>query len=96
VEIVNASHRGPLQFEVPRVAIEASMRMRGGEPHRVPMPLDTLIVDADAHCVHLVFRVSFGVHRKLYDLEWSRIELVHDGGIPHTPRQGAAHGERSA
>jgi hypothetical protein len=79
VEIVNASHRGPLHFELPRLALTASLLLRGGEPRAVPMPLDTLIVDTDAHRVHLVFRASFGIHRKLHDLEWSRIELDQGG-----------------
>ncbi len=82
VEIVNASHRGPLRFEVPRLALEAVVQMRDGAPRAVPMPLDTLVVDADAHQVHLVFRASFGVHRRVYDIAWSRVEW----------KQGAAHG----
>jgi hypothetical protein len=85
VEIVNASHRGPLRFEVPRLTLKATVSMRGGPPREVPMPLDTLVVDADAHRIHLVFRASFGVHRRVYDIEWSRITL----------EQGAAHGSRS-
>jgi hypothetical protein len=75
VEIVNVSHRGPLRFEVPRLVLEASLKLRGREPRTVPMPLDTLVIDADAHRVHLVFRASFAVHRKVHDVEWSRVEL---------------------
>jgi hypothetical protein len=78
-EVVNASHRGPLRFELPRLALEATLRLRGGEPRAEPMPLDTLVIDADAHRVHLVFRKSFGIHRRLYDLEWSRV-AVRPGG----------------
>jgi hypothetical protein len=86
VEVVNASHRGPLRFELPRLALEAVMLLRDGERRAAPMPLDTLIVDADAHQVHLVFRASFGIHRQVHDLEWSQVQI----------QQGTGHGERRA
>jgi len=85
VEITNVSHRGVLRFEVPRLSLEAVLRLRGGDRRAAPMPLDTLIVDADAHRVHLVFRASLGIHRKAHDMEWSKVQL----------EQGAGHGERS-
>jgi len=79
VEIINASHRGPIRFELPRLSLRASVRLRGGEPRAAPMTLDTLVLDADAHRFHVVFRTSFGIHGKLYDLEWSRIHLEQEG-----------------
>jgi hypothetical protein len=82
VEVVGVSHRGPLRFELPRLALEAVVMLRGGERRAAPMPLDTLIVDADAHRVHLVFRASFGLHRRAYDLEWSKVQI----------KEGAARG----
>lgn len=86
-EVVNVSHRGPLRFELPRLALQAVARLRGVEPRALPMPVDTVVIDADAHRVHLVGRASFDVHRKLHDLEWSRVVLrAGDGG---------EHGERT-
>jgi hypothetical protein len=80
VEVTNVSVRGPLAFELPRVAISATVKLRGAGLVTEPMKLDTLVIDADAHRVHVVLRASFGVHRKVHDIEWSRVVVDSGGG----------------
>lgn len=74
VEIVNASERGALRFELPQTKLEAAWRLRG-EPERVePMVLDTVVIDTDAHRVSLVWRASARIHRRAHDLVWARVQ----------------------
>lgn len=88
VEVRGASSRGRLRFWLPRVSVEGRFQLFREAEERLRMNLDTVIIDADAHRVSLIFRSSARIHRRLHDLAWSRIELLAED-----PR-GGGHGPR--
>lgn len=75
VEVVGASTRGVLRFDLPRVSLAMVARVRGRD-EEVPLRLDTLLVDADEHRVELVFRASLPVHRRTHDIGRVALRLV--------------------
>ena len=69
VEIINASPRGHLKFNLPGDAPVITVTMAYEDPLAVETQLDSVIFDTIDHTVHLLWRGSLDVYNRIYDLE---------------------------
>lgn len=76
VEVLNASEKGPLRFELPRARPEAVLRFRDGPREAKEAKLDTVVIDTDEHQVSLIWRATFAVFKRIYDVAWVKIQLL--------------------
>lgn len=81
VEIHGVSPRGPLRFSLPELGLRGRFRLRRDEPREVALALDTVIIDADALRLELVYRGAAAIHRRVHDLTWT--EIAQTGGPAH-------------
>lgn len=89
VEVEGVSPDGALRFELPAVALVATVRLAPDEPRTVAMRADTLVVDADRRLVEIVLRASFDAHERLLDLAAVDVSIAAAPGAPEE-----AHGRR--
>ena len=61
VEVLGCTSSGRLAFELPRLVARARIRLAGRD-HALDLPLNTVLVDADAHEVRLQWKGQLRVH----------------------------------
>ena len=83
IEVANASPHGTLRFSLPSSSPYGTIRTKDGELHRIPMALDTVVLDTDQAKLFLVWRGGLPIHKRLYDIAWAKAQLAPNG-------QGAA------
>jgi hypothetical protein len=75
IEVVNVRRAGPLRGRVPRGFPVASV-LFGGSLAGLPLPLDTVIVDADAEELRLVWKGALNVHRRSLKIQAIKVDLA--------------------
>lgn len=68
VEVGNASPGGHLAFTLPTERPEGVVMMKDTTSHPLAMNLDTVVIDTDGHRLTLLWRATFPVYRKIYDI----------------------------
>jgi hypothetical protein len=81
VEVVNASPRGTLRFWLPAFRLVGTVRMKDGATHQIGMALDTVILNTDEDRLHLIWRGSLAIHKRVHDIMWAKAQLVADDGV---------------
>lgn len=82
VELLNASTRGHLRFNLPTHRFEGVVMMRPGRRDSFHMPLDTVLIDTDEHLLMMVWRGSFPIHRRVHALLWAKVQELGGGSRP--------------
>ncbi|MDX2476327.1 MAG: DUF2169 domain-containing protein [Gammaproteobacteria bacterium] len=78
VDIINASPRGRLQFNLPGNAPIIKVAMVYEEPLTLETQLDSVIINTDDHIVQLLWRGSLDVYNRIYDLEKIETLINHE------------------
>ncbi len=82
VEVLDGLPQRALRFLLPTAQPSATVRMMDGTTHRLPMALDTVIVNTDEDRLLLVWRGSAFVYKRVHDVLWAKAELLSDiGGV---------------
>ncbi len=76
VEVANASRHGFLRFQLPVAHPQATVKMKDGGLNRVPMNLDTVIVNTDDDRLFLVWRGSMSIQKKTHEMLWAKTQLL--------------------
>jgi hypothetical protein len=92
IEVVGATPEGTWRFQLPRYSALFGVTVRG-ERRAVPTHLDTLLIDADARRVELVFRAVFALPRKAEMID--AIEIVGSAPLPYEALGGPPGGARA-
>lgn len=71
-----ASERGQIRFALPESRLRGRYQLRRSAAQEVAMRLDTVVIDADAHRVSIVYRGGARVHRRAHDLLSVSVELL--------------------
>ncbi len=75
IEVINASPKDRIKFNIPPIRPEAIVMMKDGTRHQLDMNLDTVIVNTDEDLLFLVWRCSMGIYRKTNDILWAKTQL---------------------
>lgn len=87
VEIEGVTPDGALRFELPAIALVASVRLAPDQATTAAMRADTLVIDADRRRVEIVLRASFDAHERLLDLAAVDVSVAAPAGA-----SAGAHG----
>lgn len=75
VEIINASTRGRLRFDLPQDKLRAAVKMKTGGLLRRDLNLDTVIVNTDEDRLYLIWRACLDLQQRIHDILWTKTEL---------------------
>ena len=75
IDIINASPKGRLCFNLPQLALEAVVMIKDEQKVHTDMPLDTVIINTDEDLVYLIWRGRVNVHNRLDKVFWAKTQL---------------------
>jgi hypothetical protein len=79
VEIVNASPKGRLRFNLPGVAPPGGkLVMKDGTVHEIHTNLDTVIINTDKDNVLLLWRGNLDIYGKLHDIYSVKVQMAEE------------------
>ena len=80
VEIVNASPKGRLRFNLPGIAPpEGKIVIKGETAHSINTNLDTVIINTDEDIVLLLWRGNLNIHGKIHDIDSVNVQMTEAG-----------------
>jgi hypothetical protein len=82
VEVTNASRDGTLRFTIPSARLVATVALKGDSMQRVPMRLDTVIINTDEDRLLLIWRGSTLVQNRVQDIIWTKVQFAPNGPMP--------------
>jgi len=75
IEIINASSKGRISFNLPTISLEAVLKMKDQTRHQLEMNLDTVIVNTDENLLFLIWRGNTSIHKKVNDVLWAKTQV---------------------
>jgi hypothetical protein len=93
IEVVGATPEGTWRFQLPRYTALFGVTVRG-DRKAIETHLDTLLIDADARRVELVFRAAFALPKKAEMID--AVEIVGSEPLPYEALGGPPGGELRA
>jgi hypothetical protein len=78
LEILHASSRGPLRFQLPTYRFEGVVMLRSRR-QAFPLNLDTVLIDTDAHHLVMTWRGALPIHRRVHELAWAKVQPLEGG-----------------